>query len=89
MEIVGRNNLYYAQFVLKFYELFKNLCDCGISEFISKEITESLDKFLNNYMRFSLINLYDFLEVVYEKEGYAFLDFKGNFSKTFVLTLNF
>ena len=83
MQKVGRNNINYAQFVLKFYELFRNLCDCEISELINKEIKENFDKFLNSYMRFSLINLKDFLEVSYEKEGYAFLDFKGNFSKNF------
>lgn len=34
-----------------------------------------------NLGQFSRIDLYQLLEALYEKVGYAFVDFKGNFSK--------
>lgn len=81
--MVGKNNSKFGEVILKFYQLFLNLEGSKLSNLLNIENKSDLENLFNNYMEFSKINLKDFLNVIYEKEGYAFLDFKGNICNHF------
>ena len=81
--MVGKNNSKFGEVMLKFYQLFLNLDESKLSNTLNIQNKLDLENLFNNYIKFSKINLKDFLNVIYEKEGYAFLDFKGNICKYF------
>ena len=67
--------------LLRFLELFENIANSEVSTLIDESTHHIFSKCLENFSAFSKIELPKLREAFYEKVGYAFLDFKGNFRK--------
>ena len=78
---MGKNNSKFGEVILTFYQLFLYLKQSKLSDSLIVKNKLDLEVVFENYMKFSKINLKNFLDLIYEKEGYAFLDFKGNICK--------
>lgn len=68
---------------MRIYDLYRNIRESDISE-----VTErfpNFETYFENFKKFTKYDLYNFSNLVYEKPGWACLDFKGNFSNYFIL----
>ena len=72
------------EILLRFLELFENIAISEIGRIIDDSTRNTFTKCLDNFSQFSKIELPKLKEAFYEKVGYAFLDFKGNFRKFFL-----
>ena len=81
---VGKKNSKFGAVILIFYQLFLNLKQSKLSDLLIVKNKLDLEDVFENYMKFSKINLKNFLDLIYEKEGYSFLDFKGNICKDYI-----
>jgi hypothetical protein len=72
---------------LRFKELYENIKNSEVKYFID-DYDEIFTKCLDNFSTYSKIDLSKLREAFYEKVGYAFLDFRGNFSKNIFVKQN-
>jgi hypothetical protein len=73
----------YAEFLVLLVNFFENLKNSELKSIFSSEKEQKSDKYFRNFQLFTDINLYSFRSVIFEKVGFCFIDFKGNFSKFF------
>ena len=72
----------YTHILVRIYDLFKNIKESKLLEQVDSQITYyNYEKYFDNFKKFSKYDLFNFSNLVYEKPGWAYLDFKGNFSK--------
>lgn len=65
---------------MSFLDIFENVSASKASSLLSDSMRNTFRQCFINFNSYSKIDLYKLLEALYEKVGYAFLDFKGNFS---------
>ncbi len=74
-----KNNLdTYTLILVRFFDFYHNVKDSEISEIAS--YFSSYETYFKNFFTFSKYDLANFSNLLSEKPGYAYLDFKGNFS---------
>jgi hypothetical protein len=76
---IGKKNQFFAEIIVKFFDLYKNISKSRISQIIDPERKKNFKFFFQNFKAFTNIPLKEFRETIFEKKGF-YLDFKGNFS---------
>ena len=76
---IKRNLTFYTHILSRIFDLYKNLVESEIGYLF--ENLKNYVRFFDNFKRFSKYDLGHFSDLTWDKPGWAYLDFKGNFSK--------
>src|SRR5690606_25461779 len=79
--VIEKNVFDVLEILLRFMDLFDNILNSELHTLISDQMKKTINECFANFCTFSKIDLGKLREAFYEKVGYAFVDFKGNFSK--------
>lgn len=71
----------YTHVLERMHELYKNIGDSKI--FTILRTLQNYNLCFDNFKKFTKYDLSNFSNAIYDKPGWAYLDFKGNFSKIF------
>lgn len=72
----------FTDFSHRMVDIIFNIKESNLNEIlITEEVESAFDTFITKFVSLTQIDLLNARQVFYEKIGYAFLDYKGNFSK--------
>lgn len=82
-QLIEQNLFEFLEIIIRFDEMFENIAQTTLNELLDPEIAKTFNTCLQNLANFSNLPLTKIKKAFYEKVGYAFLDFKGNFCKLY------
>ena len=82
--LIEQNLFEFLEIIIRFDEMFENISLSSLNYLIEPEMSSTCKTCIQNFCTFSNLNISLIKEALYKKVGYAFLDFKGNFRKSFI-----
>ena len=73
----------FTHILVRIFDFYNNVKESEISEITSAY--NIFEKYFENFKKYSKYDLKNFSNLLSEKPGWAYLDFKGNFSKNWLI----